>query len=130
MGWDAPREPELCIENLGDKGKCDMPHLKKITCVCPWRYFVLSYSLPKNVCASILTSLLGKSADNRDVKKFFESFNEKPGISPYIQYDNVAYYSFRNNGISFLFKNDLLHAIFLFIQKDKRNSVNIKNLSR
>jgi len=80
---------------------------------------VWTASLPKKKIASKkykydLTSLLGKTLDNTDLMNFMISLNEKP--DPYEpEFDTLRYYiSFKENGISLLFKRDELSTIFLY----------------
>jgi hypothetical protein len=60
-----------------------------------------------------LETLLGKSTQSIEFNKYKSNIDELPKVSFY-PYNNNTYYSFKNNGISFLFENNNLTTIFLY----------------
>jgi curved DNA-binding protein CbpA len=56
-----------------------------------------------------LFSLLGKSRDSVEVSKYMANLKESPYMEPY-----GSFYEFKNNGIGFLFNQDILISISLF----------------
>lgn len=65
--------------------------------------------------ASILKKIIGKNINHNDVVKVFNDFNETPKTTgPYS--NGALYYSWKNHGISFLFKSENLVSIFLYAE--------------
>lgn len=61
-----------------------------------------------------LVELLGKSLEDATLKGFMFELKETPEIANYALIDKRTYYSYKRNGIAFLFMEKKLDTIFLY----------------
>jgi len=68
---------------------------------------------PDAPALSTLKALLGKKLDSKEMMEFRKKFKEPQKVS---KYDDALYHSWTDHGVSFLFKEDVLDAFFLYAE--------------